>query len=171
MTRRILLILLALFVCCGQAPAAEQTPEPEVSGARVLAVGVFDSFVQQRQKDAGVADGIRDKAAGFLLVRNGPTVEVALGDGIGLRYVLRGEPAGAKVNVDVVVRHPAMVSPDTGKTMTSSAATYERIIGRTEHSVWSFDTPAGLIPGDYVIELVHKGRTLTRQEFHVSLRK
>jgi len=37
--------------------------------------------------------------------------------------------------------------------------------------VWSFDTPGDLVPGEYVIELLHRGRLLARQEFQVTVKE
>lgn len=98
-------------------------------------------------------------------------MDAELGESIGLRYQINGEPKGAKVLVDVVVRHPAMVNPDTQLPMTVSTARYERAIGAAEHGVWSFDTPGSLVPGEYVIEILHGGRSLARQAFQVRVKK
>lgn len=151
------------------APSAAQESAARVTGAKVLAAGGFTSTVESRESQAGVADGIRDQARDFTLVKRGTAAEARLDTGIGLRYQLLGEPKGASVVVDVVVRHPRMINPDTQLPMTHSTAQYEREIGAVEHSVWSFDTPAGLVPGEYVIEVLHKGRVLARQAFQVSL--
>lgn len=167
-----LLCALAWAVACGPpARAAESKPEARISKAKILEYGVFSSTVTERQKVATVADGIRDAAKDFKLLRRGARVEAELGTGFGLRYVLGGAPRGATVLVDVVVRHPEMVNPDTQLPMTHSTAQYERTIGAVEHTVWSFDTPAGLVPGEYVIEILHQGRSLARQSFQVTVRK
>lgn len=151
----------------GTAAAAKA---PRVTGAKVLAVGLFASTVESRSLTPHVADGIRDQARDFTLLKRGAAQEARLETGIGLRYQLTGEPKGAEVLVDVVVRHPAMVNPDTQLPMTHSTAQYERGIGVVEHNVWSFDTPAGLVPGEYVIEVLHKGRVLARQVFQVTVK-
>lgn len=160
------------------AQGAESSPDaasgkataPRVTGAKVLAVGLFTSAVESRSLTPHVADGIRDQARDFTLIKRGAAQEARLETGIGLRYQLTGEPKGAEVLVDVVVRHPAMVNPDTQLPMTHSTAQYERGIGVVEHNVWSFDTPAGLVPGEYVIEVLHKGRVLARQVFQVTVK-
>lgn len=160
---------------CVQALAAQPAPQPEaqvrVGGAKVLAFGAFTSSVERREHVATVADGIRDQARDFTLVKRGAAQEVRLGSGIGLRYQIQGAPKGATVLVDVVVRHPSMVNPDTQLPMTHSTAQYERVIGAVEHTVWSFDTPLSLVPGEYVIEIQHKGRVLARQAFQVKVRR
>jgi hypothetical protein len=153
-------------------PAAQATaPEgaARVTGIKVLAVGVFISTVESREHLPGVADGIRDHARDFILVKRGAAAEAKLETGVGLRYQLLGEPKGAPVLVDVVVRHPRMVNPDTQLPMTHSIAQFERAIGAVEHSVWSFDTPSGLVPGEYVIEILYRGRVLARQVFRVTV--
>ncbi len=175
----------ALWLCCmpaalaqgPDAPAAQATEampvaaEVLVSGARILDFGEFSSTVERRERTAKVADGIKDQARDFALVRRGALFEARLGSGIGIRYQVLGAPRGAKVWIDVVVRHPAMVNPATRQPMTQSSAQYERSIGEVAHSVWSFDTPASLLPGDYAIELWHRGRMLARQAFKVTVKK
>ncbi|OIO01599.1 MAG: hypothetical protein AUJ49_07330 [Desulfovibrionaceae bacterium CG1_02_65_16] len=141
--------------------------QARVTGAKVLAVGVFSSTVVSRARSESVADGIEDRARDFRLLRRGNVVEATLGTGIGLRYMLTGSPKGAPVVVDVVVRHPQMVNPDTQLPMNVSSAQYERNIGAVEHSVWSFDTPGSLAPGEYVIEILYRERVLARQAFKV----
>lgn len=168
-------VVLAVLLLClapawaGPPQKAAVNHEPVITGIRVLEVGVFASRVDNRERAATVADGIRDRARDFVLLARGTTVEARLDTGIGLRYQLIGQPMGAPVTVDVVVRHPQMTNPETGLPMTHSAAGYERAIGRVEHSVWSFDRPGDLLPGQYVIEILYKGEVLTRQEFRVSL--
>ena len=171
-------LVAALVGCClfaTTALAASANPqkdgEARVTGAKVLAFGVFSSAVESRDSSPGIADGIRDRARDFVLVRRGATVEAALETGIGLRYQLTGSPKGAVAVVDVVVRHPKIVNPDTQLPMTHSTAQYERVIGDVEHSVWSFDTPGDLVPGAYVIEILHRGKVLARQEFQVTVKE
>jgi len=151
--------------------AAARAEHARVTGAKVLAVGVFTSAVESRSFSPSIADGIRDHARDFELVRRGSTVTAGLETGIGLRYQLTGSPEGAVVVVDVVVRHPKIINPDTQLPMTHSTTQYERVIGDVAHSVWSFDTPGDLVPGEYVIELLHRGRLLARQEFQVTVKE
>lgn len=151
--------------------AAARAEHARVTGAKVLAVGVFTSAVESRSFSPSIADGIRDHARDFELVRRGSTVTAGLETGIGLRYQLTGSPKGAVVVVDVVVRHPKIINPDTQLPMTHSTTQYERVIGDVAHSVWSFDTPGDLVPGEYVIELLHRGRLLARQEFQVTVKE
>lgn len=151
--------------------AATRAEHARVTGAKVLAVGVFTSAVESRSFSPSIADGIRDHARDFELVRRGNTVTVGLETGIGLRYQLIGSPKGAVVVVDVVVRHPKIINPDTQLPMTHSTTQYERVIGDVAHSVWSFDTPGDLVPGEYVIELLHRGKVLARQEFQVTVKE
>ena len=151
--------------------AATRAEPARVTGAKVLAVGVFTSAVESRSFSPSIADGIRDHARDFELVRRGSTVTAGLETGIGLRYQLTGSPKGAVVVVDVVVRHPKIINPDTQLPMTHSTTQYERVIGDVAHSVWSFDTPGDLVPGEYVIELLHRGRLLARQEYQVLVKE
>lgn len=151
--------------------SATRAEAARVTGAKVLAVGVFSSEVESRSFSPTIADGIRDQARDFELVRRGSTVTVELETGIGLRYELTGSPKGAVVVVDVVVRHPKIINPDTQLPMTHSTTQYERVIGEVAHSVWSFDAPGDLVPGVYVIELLHRGRVLARQEFQVQVKE
>jgi len=154
-----------------QAAKAAKPVPPKITGAKVLEFGVYTSTVVSREKSPSVADGIKDRATDFKLVRKSTLVSAGLGTGIGLKYVLKGAPKGAAASLDVVVRHPAMVNPETRETMTRSSATFERFIGQAEHAVWSFDTPEDLVPGEYVIELVFEGKVLAQKTFRVRIRK
>jgi len=177
------LLTAALVLCCaaafaagpaagaGAKQAAGQTVEPKVTGLKVLAVGVFTSTLERREHSASVADGIRDVAKDFKLLKRGAVVEAELGTGIGLSYRLTGAPKGAKVVVDLAVRHPQMVNPDTQLPMTMSTAQFERTIGAVEHSMWNFDTPGSLAPGEYVLEIMFRDRLLARQVFQVTVKK
>jgi len=184
-TIRLLLAALVALALSGPAQAAqvqaEQTqvkgmkkakPAPvKVTGVKVLEFGVYTSTVTSREQSPAVADGIKDRARDFKLVRKSTLVEARLGTSIGLKYELKGTPKGTPVTIEVAVRHPAMVNPETKETMTRSSATFERVIGEPEHAVWSFDTPAGLVPGEYVIELIYEGRSLVQKEFRVTVRR
>jgi hypothetical protein len=161
----------ALAARPGAAAPAQKAEQARVTGAKVLAFGVFTSEVESRDYSPGIVDGIRARARDFTLVQRGATVEATLETGIGLRYQLTGSPKGAVAVVDVVVRHPAIVNPDTQLPMTHSTTQYERVIGAVEHSVWSFDTPGDLVPGEYVIEVLHRGKVLARQAFQVTVKE
>lgn len=150
---------------------SQEAQEPRVTGVKVLAVGVFSSTVVSSSRSLGVADGIEDRAQDFKLLKRGNVAEAELGTGIGLRYQVTGAPKGARVVVDVVVRHPQMVNPDTQLPMNLSSAQYERTIGAVEHSVWQFDTPGSLVPGEYVIEILYREKVLARQAFKVLAKK
>ncbi|MDQ7836512.1 MAG: DUF3859 domain-containing protein [Humidesulfovibrio sp.] len=177
MKRTLLLALAALLAIAGlAAPAyakAKQAaaPQPKVTAVKVLEFGVYTSTVEKRENSPTIADGIKDRAKDFKLVRKSTLVDASLGIGIGMKYVLRGTPKGAAVNIDVVVRHPRMVNPDTGEAMTESSASFERVIGTPEYAVWSFDTPEGLVPGEYVIELALEGKVLASKVFRVKVRE
>ncbi len=154
--------------------AAAKNTEPaaaKITGAKVLEFGVYTSTVISREKSPTIADGIKDRARDFKLVRKSTLVDARLGTGIGMTYVLLGTPKGGNVSIEVAVSHPAMVNPETKQSMTRSSAVFERVLGQPEHAVWSFDTPEGLVPGEYVIELVSEGRVLAQKTFRVKVRK
>lgn len=179
MKRTLLLALAACLMLALAAPAlakakVAKTPVAEqtkVTGAKVLEFGVYTSAVEKREKASTVADGIKDHARDFKLVRKSTLVDASQGTGIGMAYVLRGTPKGAAVSIEVAVTHPPVVNPETKESSTRSSATYERVIGQREHAVWSFDTPEDLVPGEYVIELVFEGRVLASKAFRVKIRK
>lgn len=169
------LLALALAAPAGAAKAQRKSqadkPAPvKVTGAKVLEFGIYASTVTGREKSPAIADGIKDRAKDFRLVRKSTLVDAGLGTSIGMQYVLRGTPKGASVQLEVAVRHPEMVNPETRGATVRSTATFERVIGQSEHAVWSFDTPAGLIPGEYVIELLYEGKVLASKEFRVAIR-
>ncbi|MBU1229089.1 MAG: DUF3859 domain-containing protein [Proteobacteria bacterium] len=170
------LLALALAAPAGAAKAqrkaqAAQPAPPKVTGIKVLEFGIYTSTVQSREKSPTIADGIKDRARDFKLVRKSTLVDARLGTSIGMKYVLRGAPKGASVPIEVAVRHPEMVNPETREAMTRSTATFERVIGQPEHAVWSFDTPEGLVPGEYVIELLFEGQVMVQKEFRVAVRR
>lgn len=172
---------LALSALCPAAPAQaaksahaktkkNEPPAPKVTGVKVVEFGIYTSTVVQRIHSASVADGIKDRATDFKLVRKSTLVDARLGTSIGMKYVLRGTPKDARVTIEVGVVHPPMVNPQTRETMTRSSAHFERTIGQPEHAVWSFDTQADLVPGDYTIEIVSEGRVLAQKVFRVRIR-
>jgi hypothetical protein len=153
-----------------KAKAAKPVP-PKITGAKVLEFGVYTSTVVSREKSPTVADGIKDRATDFKLVRKSTLVDARLGTSIGLKYVLRGTPKGATVSIEVAVTHPPLVNPETGQSMTYSTATFERVLDQPEHALWSFDTPGDLVPGEYLIELVSEGKVLAKKVFRVRIRQ
>ena len=169
---------LALSAACPAAPAQAARPRvkktepapPKVTGVKVLEFGIYTSTVVQRIHSASVADGIKDRATDFKLVRKSTLVDARLGTSIGMKYILRGTPKDARVTIEVGVVHPPMVNPQTHETMTRSSANFERTLGQPEHAVWSFDTPADLVPGDYTIEIVSEGKVLAQKVFRVRIR-
>jgi len=185
MKRTLSLALMALAALLALAPvaragAAKAQPAgvgkaasalATVTGAKVPEFGVYTSTVTSREKSSAVADGIKDRAKDFRLVRRSTLVVARLGTGIGFKYVLQGSPEGAAVNIEMAVRHPAIVNPETREPMTISRATFERVIGQGAHAVWSFDTPEDLVPGEYVIDISFEGKMLAHKAFRVTIGK
>ena len=172
---------LAFSAACPVAPASAaqsarakakktEPAAPKVTGVKVLEFGIYTSTVVQRIHASSVADGIKDRATDFKLVRKSTLVDARLGTSIGMKYILRGTPKDGRVTIEVGVLHPPMVNPQTHETMTRSSAHFERVIGQPEHAVWSFDTQADLVPGDYTIEIVSEGKVLAQKVFRVRIR-
>ena len=171
------LLIAAAPVAPAQAAKAKQAgvkkTEPataKITGAKVLEFGIYTSTVTSHEKSPTIADGIKDRARDFKLVRKSTLVDARLGTSIGMKYILRGTPKDGRVTIEVGVLHPPMVNPQTHETMTRSSAHFERVIGQPEHAVWSFDTQADLVPGDYTIEIVSEGKVLAQKVFRVRIR-
>jgi hypothetical protein len=180
-------LALALALCAGlgwlipaapaqaakakQAAVRKATPAPaKITGAKVLEFGVY-AAADTRDKPPAMAGAARDSAREFRLVRKSTLVDARLGTGIGLLYELKGSPQGAAVNIEVAWSHPAGANLSAGQSTTYSTASVGRVIGQAGQALWTFDTPEGLVPGEYVLEILSEGKPLARKAFLVKVRR
>jgi hypothetical protein len=135
-----------------------------VTGAKVTEVGIYQAKVLTDQTNAaGVQlQGIDE----FKLVRSTTNVPARIGVRFGFRYEILGTPANAPVMLTMVVKHPPIKNPATGKLETKDTYPLKSWIGKT-YTSGSLDDESDLVTGPYTFEVWHEGKKLCEQSIQL----
>jgi hypothetical protein len=148
--------------------SVSQADEHRVDRVAVLERGIFQA--QSSGPPIGHSSfGPVTKVRDVSLVRSTTTIPARKSLRFGLRYVIDGVPAGARVDIKLVTRFPeaGLLDPITGVRHHESEYTISRIVGAPAYREFRFDRSWEIVPGEWVFEFWHGGRMIGMQKFCV----
>ncbi len=148
--------------------SARAQPQSDVNVERVeiLGYGIY-RLGNRRKVDAA------ETPSGKFTITSSSTLETAtdvicarLGVSFGLEFKVIGAPEGRMVELEWVTHFPdpGLVNP-TGKHFSRSRFRRQAGIGRTQRRFYTFDDGWEIVPGQWVLEFRHDGRTLGSKRF------
>jgi hypothetical protein len=151
------------------ASSVSQSKEHQVLRASVLERGIFQAQSGGPpvvHSSFGPVTKVRDAS----LVQSTTTIPARKSLRFGLRYVITGTPAGARVEIKLVTRFPetGLVNPITGVRHHESEYTIRRVVGAPAYREFRFDRPWEIVSGEWVFEFWHAGRKIGMQKFCVT---
>ena len=139
MLRLALVLVVALAALGGgealarrEFPAMVKKSGPRVDRVDIIEKGIFDVVPHQAQHNPASPTGSASRTlAGAVLVANTTVIKPAIGMHFGIRYRVRGYPAGARVPIRIVHHYPiaGLHNPHTKKTTYSYQQTSMKAIG------------------------------------------
>lgn len=96
-------------------------------------------------------------------------IPAEVGCRFGLEVELKGTPLGEKVPLQVVVEHPRITNPKTGKASRSVSWRLYPRLGDVIYAGWEFIAEYECVPGQWSIRLQQDKRRLAEQHFRVFL--
>lgn len=158
----------SVFLFSVLASSVSQADEHRVDRVSVRERGIF-----QAQSGGPPVDPSRlgpvTKVRDVSLVRSTTTIPARKSLRFGLRYVIDGVPAGARVEIKLVTRFPeaGLLDPITGVRHQESEYTIPHTIGAPAYREFRFDRSWEIVPGEWVFEFWHGGRKIGMQKFCV----
>ena len=150
------------------ASSVSQADKHRVDRISVLERGIFHA--QSSRAPIGHSRlGPVTKVREVSLVRSTTTIPARKSLRFGLRYVIDGVPAGAKVEIKLVTRFPeaGLLDTITGVRHHESEYTIPHIVGAPAYREFRFDRSWEIVPGEWAFEFWHGGRKIGMQKFCV----
>jgi len=175
--RLFLLLFVALLTMTGgEAQARREFPSqtksngPRIDRVDIIEKGIFQARAKQTQQDqASPTGGVRALTT-IAMVKETDVFQPKLGMHFGIRYTIRGFPAGARVPVKIVQRYPiaGLLNPRTQKTTYSYQQNSFKTVGYPAYEGYHLGSAWELVPGIWTFEIWHNGRLLAEQKFELT---
>ncbi|MFH1344603.1 MAG: DUF3859 domain-containing protein [Pseudomonadota bacterium] len=158
----------SVFVFSVLASCSAQSHEHRVDHVSVLEAGIFQA--QSGGVPAGYSSfGPITKVWDVSLVQSTTTIPARKSLRFGLRYVITGAQAGAKVEIKFVTRFPeaGLLDPITGVRYHESEYIGRRVVGAPAYREFRFDRSWEIVSGEWIFEFWHEGQKIGTQKFCV----
>lgn len=158
----------SLFLLSVLTSSVSQSDEHRVERASVLERGIFQAHSggpPVGHSSLGPVTKVRDAS----LVQSTTTIPARRSLRFGLRYVIVGDPVGARAKIQLVTRFPeaGLLDPLSGLRYHHSEYTIQGVIGAPAYREFRFDRLWEIVPGEWVFEFWHAGRKIGLQKFCV----
>jgi len=150
----------------GQAPSASSTPEARIDRIQIVEKGLYQVELQGQVEDPKLLSGHRYVNSKGHLTKDTTTIPAVKGTEFGFRYVVIGEPKGAKVPTRIVAHYPpgGRQNPNTGKIALQDEFPQTATIGGAPNFFF-FNMRWGMVPGVWTLEVWSQDRKLAEQKF------
>lgn len=98
-----------------------------------------------------------------------PANSARVGTGFGVRFRLRGRPAGARVVLRSVwkIPEPGIRNPNNGNRFRRSVADFTAVVGKLHMRGYQFDEPWEVVSGSWTLEIWQGDRKLLEKGFTI----
>ena len=161
-----LLILASAVLVRGQEPSASSTPAVRVDRIEIVEKGLYRVEIKKEIEDPNVLSGHRIVQSKADHLKDTETIPAVSGTQFGFRYVVIGEPNGAKVPTRIVANYPegGRQNPYNGKIALKDEFPQTATIGGPPNFFF-FNMKWGMVPGVWRIEVWCQDRKLAEQKF------
>jgi hypothetical protein len=163
---RILLTLVLMLL-----PFGADAAEGRVKDIMFMNPGIYRSRTIAQTEAPETAFGFRNTVVNPTLEQLTVEIPGALGVRMGFLFAIVGEPNGATVRIDVVLRfpEPGLTDPATRRTHQSDRNSIEVGINDLGYQEYQFEDFWEIVPGIWTFEFWHEGKKLGEQRFKVIL--
>ena len=166
---RLLIVVLGISLT---RIATAQTVPANVQSVEIVEYGIYQIVHTGEHIPLKLtAAGAIEPAAHVQLATTTNRVPAVVGTTFGCLFVLHGEPANARVTLDVVVEHPPFEKAPGQKTGTVDKIPWPYVIGRKAGYTYTFDNDWEAVPGTWSIQVWYHGRKFAEQKFVVEPKK
>ena len=159
--------VLALTICWITSAAAEL---PSVARAEVRWAGLYEAQIGATTVQPNTAAGHTNQLVNTRKLQATTTVEGRLGVSFGLEYALHGRPAGANVQITIVVQLPKAGLKNPAKaerTYREQWSAAPKPIGGSNIVGYTFEHAWEVVPGLWIFEIWSNDQKIGEQSFCV----
>lgn len=159
------LVLISAVLARGQTPSPSATPTARIDRVEIVEKGLYKVELNERVEDPTTLSGGRYVNSKGELIKDTATIP-AVPSQFGFKYVVIGEPKGAKVPIRIVAHYPegGRTNPNNGKTAMKDEFPQTATVGG-KHNFFFFNMKWGMVPGVWTIEVWSQDRKLAEQKF------
>jgi hypothetical protein len=159
---------LGVFLAVGLAAVAGAQTVPSVQSAAIVEYGIYRIALSGAHLPlSSTAAGAVEPAAGVHLITATNRIPAVVGTTFGCLFVVKGEPTGARVTLDIIVEHPPFEKAPGQKTGTTDTVRWPYVIGQKAGYTYTFDNGWEAVPGDWSIQVWYQGKKLSERRFVV----
>ena len=165
-TTLMLLVLLTVApLTLAQPPDSAPAETPRIDRIEIVEKGIYRAPVVKKIEDPNLLAGYRLVTGKLEHVKDTTTIPATKGIQFGFRYLVVGEPKGAKVPVRIVAIYPkgGRFNPNNGKTAERDEWPQSATIGSTGR--FCFTLEWGRVPGVWMLQVWGKDQKYAEQEF------
>lgn len=171
------ILLIALGAGALAAPvslaslAAAKSKAPAVGGfttrgIEIIDHGLYSTSHERVEKAPNQIAGEREIVSNVRLIRKTRKFSAQMGRTFGFRYRVR-DPALAGATLTFRLKFPRLTNPKTGKSRTWQDVPQTAQVGITRFEAYGFDHRWEMAEGIWTMQIIHKGKVLAEQRFHV----
>jgi hypothetical protein len=140
-----------------------------IDGAQIIKFGIVDAEIKRRIEDPSFVSGSKRKIADIKFRQSTDQIPARRGIQFGYQFRINGEPAGATVPVNFVLKFPeaGLKNPRTGETQFRQEFTQDRTIGDVHFRGYGFDHAWEAVSGVWTFEIWYADRKIGEQRFTV----
>ena len=164
--------ILPVVLAVGLAATASAQTSPSVQSAEIVEYGIYRvTLTGEHIPLSSTSAGAVEPAAGVRLITATNRVPAVIGTTFGCLFVVRGEPTGAPVTLDIVVEHPPFEKVPGQKTGTTDKVPWPYVMGQKAGYTYTLDNDWEAVPGEWSIQVWYRGKKLAEQKFVVEAKK
>ncbi len=164
--------MLALAFAVGMGATASAQTSPSVQSAEIVEYGIYRiALTGEHVPLSSTSAGAVEPATGARLIVTTNRIPATVGTTFGCLFMVKGEPAGAPVILDIVVEHPPFQKAPGDKSGTRDTVPWPYVIGQKAGYTYTLDNDWEAVPGNWSIQVWYRKRKLAEQKFVVEAGK
>jgi hypothetical protein len=134
----------------------------------IIKFGIFKAELISKEEAPGAAAGRKNIIKNVVLVEQTANIPAYVGTRFGFEFIIKGRPAGDKVDLTYKYFHPLITNPQTGKLFTSQEITSKnKEIGKATSISYTFDYPWEMVPGEWTFQIFHNDKKMAEKSFYI----
>src|SRR5215212_2754678 len=150
------------------AVTMRQIPPTRVTGVEVIDYGIYQlKPTGELRKAPGTGSGKWSVTSEPRLLKKTDSIPARIGTTFGIKYKILGTPKDDPVEILFRVRHPKILNPETGKSVSVEQCKVTVLIGAVDYRGYTLGSGADLQPARWVLQILVNSKIVVEHEFQV----
>jgi hypothetical protein len=164
MTKILITLMLVVAIC--STPFVVMAAD--IEGAEIIRFGIYKADFIMKEEVPGAAAGTKNIVQNVVLAEQTANIPARVGMRFGFEYVIKGGPAGDKIDLTYKYLHPQITNPKTNQLFTSQEiVSKNREIGKAASITYTLDYEWEAVVGEWTFQVFYEGKKLAEKSFHI----